>query len=50
MGFDVLTSASLLYSGEQTSEMFLGEWAEKRGVRDQLFIATKVRMPAALHI
>ncbi|CAA7268843.1 unnamed protein product [Cyclocybe aegerita] len=26
---------------EETSEMFIGEWAEKRGIRDQLFIATK---------
>ncbi|KAF9479449.1 arylalcohol dehydrogenase [Pholiota conissans] len=25
----------------ETSEMFVGEWAEKRGIRDQLFIATK---------
>ncbi|KAF8981364.1 NADP-dependent oxidoreductase domain-containing protein [Cyathus striatus] len=24
-----------------TSETFIGEWAEKRGIRDQLFIATK---------
>ncbi|TFK32818.1 NADP-dependent oxidoreductase domain-containing protein [Crucibulum laeve] len=24
-----------------TSEMFIGEWAEQRGIRDQLFIATK---------
>uniref|UniRef100_A0A0W0F1A4 NADP-dependent oxidoreductase domain-containing protein n=1 Tax=Moniliophthora roreri TaxID=221103 RepID=A0A0W0F1A4_MONRR len=28
---------------DETSEEFIGEWAEKRGVRDQLFIATKVR-------
>ncbi|KAJ3504662.1 hypothetical protein NLJ89_g7822 [Agrocybe chaxingu] len=26
---------------EESSEMFIGEWAEKRGIRDQLFIATK---------
>ncbi|KAK7062847.1 putative aryl-alcohol dehydrogenase aad14 [Paramarasmius palmivorus] len=25
----------------ETSELFIGEWAEKRGIRDQLFIATK---------
>ncbi|KAJ3511646.1 hypothetical protein NLJ89_g3977 [Agrocybe chaxingu] len=25
----------------ESSEMFIGEWAEKRGIRDQLFIATK---------
>ncbi|KAH9480231.1 Aryl-alcohol dehydrogenase [NADP(+)] [Psilocybe cubensis] len=24
-----------------TSELFIGEWAEKRGIRDRLFIATK---------
>ncbi|TFK24398.1 aryl-alcohol dehydrogenase [Coprinopsis marcescibilis] len=26
---------------EETSEQFIGEWAEQRGIRDQLFIATK---------
>ncbi|KAF9555639.1 Aldo/keto reductase [Agrocybe pediades] len=26
---------------DETSEQFIGEWAEKRGIRDQLFIATK---------
>ncbi|KAF8986308.1 NADP-dependent oxidoreductase domain-containing protein [Cyathus striatus] len=26
---------------DETSEMFIGEWAEKRGIRDQLFIASK---------
>ncbi|KAG7086826.1 hypothetical protein E1B28_002747 [Marasmius oreades] len=26
---------------DETSEEFIGEWAEKRGIRDQLFIATK---------
>jgi aryl-alcohol dehydrogenase-like predicted oxidoreductase len=29
-------------SQDETSEMIIGEWAEKRGIRDQLFIATKV--------
>ncbi|KAJ2933913.1 hypothetical protein H1R20_g3150, partial [Candolleomyces eurysporus] len=29
---------------EQRSETFIGEWAEKRGIRDQLFIATKRRL------
>ena len=29
-------------SQNETSEMFIGEWAEARGIRDQLFIATKV--------
>ena len=32
----------LLCSQDETSEMFIGEWAEKRGIRDQLVIATKV--------
>ncbi|KAF8189346.1 NADP-dependent oxidoreductase domain-containing protein [Pholiota molesta] len=26
---------------DESSEMFIGEWAEKQGIRDQLFIATK---------
>ncbi|CAA7268298.1 unnamed protein product [Cyclocybe aegerita] len=26
---------------DETSEQFIGEWAEARGIRDQLFIATK---------
>ncbi|KAF9445316.1 aryl-alcohol dehydrogenase [Macrolepiota fuliginosa MF-IS2] len=26
---------------DETSEMFIGEWAEQRGIRDQLFVATK---------
>ncbi|KAF8970112.1 NADP-dependent oxidoreductase domain-containing protein [Flammula alnicola] len=26
---------------DETSEIFVGEWAEERGIRDQLFIATK---------
>ncbi|KAK7448825.1 putative aryl-alcohol dehydrogenase aad14 [Stygiomarasmius scandens] len=26
---------------QESSEQFIGEWAEKRGLRDQLFIATK---------
>lgn len=29
------------YSQDGTSEQFIGEWAEKRGIRDQLVIATK---------
>ena len=32
----------IAYSQDETSEMFIGEWAEKRGIRDQLVIATKV--------
>ncbi|KAF9548186.1 Aldo/keto reductase, partial [Agrocybe pediades] len=29
---------------DETSEMFIGEWAEQRGIRDQLFIASKYTM------
>jgi len=29
---------------DETSEEFIGEWAEKRGIRDQLVIATKARI------
>jgi aryl-alcohol dehydrogenase-like predicted oxidoreductase len=29
------------FSQDETSEQFIGEWAEKRGIRDQLVIATK---------
>jgi predicted oxidoreductase len=29
------------YSQDETSEVFIGEWVEKRGIRDQLVIATK---------
>lgn len=29
-------------SQDETSEAFIGEWAETRGIRDQLVIATKV--------
>lgn len=35
----------ITYSQDETSEMFIGEWAEKRGIRDQVFIATKVDIP-----
>ncbi|KAF7428996.1 hypothetical protein PC9H_008234 [Pleurotus ostreatus] len=30
---------------DETSEMFIGEWAEQRGIRDQLVIATKYSAP-----
>ena len=36
-------TAAFVYSQDESSEEFIGEWAEKRGIRDQLFIATKVR-------
>ena len=32
----------LMSSQDDSSEEFIGEWAEKRGIRDQLVIATKV--------
>jgi aryl-alcohol dehydrogenase-like predicted oxidoreductase len=35
-------SSEALISQDETSEAFIGEWAEKRGIRDQLVIATKV--------
>ena len=35
-------SNGCLYSQDESSEMFIGEWAEARGIRDQLFITTKV--------
>ena len=34
--------ALMVYSQDESSETFIGEWAEARGIRDQLFIATKV--------
>ena len=37
----MLTSNGV-HSQDESSEMFIGEWAEARGIRDQLFIATKV--------
>ena len=35
----------MFYSQDGASEEFIGEWAEKCGIRDQLVIATKVRKP-----
>ena len=31
---------------DESSEEFIGEWMETRGVRDQMVIATKVSLPA----
>lgn len=31
-----------MISQDETSEAFIGEWAEKRDIREQLVIATKV--------
>ena len=42
---EIIRTNNLFYvckSQDETSEMFIGEWAEKRGIRDQLVIATKV--------
>ncbi|KAL0579706.1 putative aryl-alcohol dehydrogenase aad14 [Marasmius crinis-equi] len=39
MGGNFIDTAS--HYQDETSEQFIGEWAEKRGIRDQLFIATK---------
>jgi len=38
----LVTSSDYVISQDETSEAFIGEWAEKRGIRDQLVIATKV--------
>ena len=35
---------------DETSEQFLGEWMEKRGIRDQIIIATKVSFLAAVSL
>ena len=32
------------FSQDESSEEFLGEWMEKRGNRDRMFIATKVTL------
>jgi len=34
--------ADFICSQAESSEEFIGEWAESRGIRDQLFLATKV--------
>ncbi|KAF5314167.1 hypothetical protein D9611_006980 [Ephemerocybe angulata] len=39
LGGNFIDTANMYQSG--SSEQFIGEWAEERGVRDQLFIATK---------
>ena len=36
-------------SQDETSEEFIGEWAEKRGIRDQLVITTKAS-PVSLEL
>ena len=39
-----LTSVALtaMASQDETSELFIGEWMEMRGIRNQVFVATKV--------
>ena len=37
-----VNSDDVFHSQDESSETFIGEWAEARGIRDQLFIATKV--------
>ena len=37
-------------SQDESSEEFIGEWAEKRGIRDQLVIATKASPVWHIHI
>ncbi|KAF8192181.1 NADP-dependent oxidoreductase domain-containing protein [Pholiota molesta] len=39
LGGNFIDTANLYQDG--SSEQFIGEWAEKRGIRDRLFIATK---------
>ena len=39
-GGNFIDTASNYQDG--TSEMFIGEWLEERGIRDQMVIATKV--------
>jgi aryl-alcohol dehydrogenase-like predicted oxidoreductase len=39
----LITDLTFTKSQDESSESFIGEWAEKRGIRDQLVISTKVR-------
>ena len=38
---------SIAFSQNGTSEQFIGEWMEARGVRDQMIVATKVKAVSA---
>ena len=40
--FRIMWLIIIMNSQDGSSEQFIGEWAEKRGIRDRLFIATKV--------
>jgi aryl-alcohol dehydrogenase-like predicted oxidoreductase len=44
-----MSSESPLISQDESSETFIGEWAEKRGIRDQLVIATKVLLASSTY-
>lgn len=37
-------------SQDESSEAFIGEWAERRAIRDQLVIATKVILGFSLYV
>ena len=41
---------SFLTDQDESSEEFIGEWAEKRGIRDQLVIATKAGILISLDV
>jgi aryl-alcohol dehydrogenase-like predicted oxidoreductase len=40
--YTLLLTINQYLSQEETSEIFIGEWMEKRGNRDQIVLATKV--------
>lgn len=42
--FNVLDLNQSFLSQDETSEMFIGEWMEARGIRDEIVIATKVAL------
>lgn len=37
-----------MYSQDESSEEFVGEWMNKRGIRDQIVIATKVDFSSSI--
>lgn len=36
-------------SQDESSEEFIGEWMETRGIRDQIVLATKVRLSVSVN-
>lgn len=36
-------------SQDESSEEFIGEWMETRGIRDQIVLATKVRLSISVY-